>query len=68
MDEQLKIILIIIVSVSIFGLLVFGIALTTAIPIDGEFKTLIICSKRLDVKSSQIHLNFIFNKGDIRAI
>ena len=26
----------------LFGLLVFGIALTTAIPIDGEFKILII--------------------------
>ena len=45
----------------LFGLLVFGIALTTAIPIDGEFKTLIICPKRLDMKSSQIHLNFVFN-------
>ena len=39
----------------LFGLLVFGIALTTAIPIDGEFKTLIIpCPKRLDSRESNI--------------
>ena len=31
----------------LLGLLVFGIALTTAIPIDGEFKTLIICPKKI---------------------
>ena len=39
----------------LFGLLVFGIALTTAIPIDGEFKTLLICPKRLDSWQSNIN-------------
>ena len=47
----------------LFGLLVFGIALTTAIPIDGEFKTLMICPKILDLKSSQIQLKFVFDKS-----